>query len=89
MTIIFLLCFQSKGTTSGTILLFDIPIKGNGVTLVNEIMEKAVKSSIVALASDLDGNYLAGCDTSGNILFWTVKSTKNFKLSFAIRPKKM
>jgi WD40 repeat protein len=68
------------GTSSGTVLLFEIPSNGNGINVVNELVEKYWRGGIANLAVDSNGDFLCASDTLGNIAVWNVKSHKNIKL---------
>lgn len=74
------------GTSSASILIFEVPPKGNNIALVEEITEKNLSSAITDLVAD---EYcLVASDTNGNIFAWQAKSVKSIRLMFAIRGNK-
>jgi len=69
--------FIAIGTSLGSILLFDIPTKGNNIVLKNKILDKNLNSGMTDLVSD--GNILFGTDSNGNIVGWNVRSVDSPK----------
>lgn len=65
------------GTSSGSILLFDIPTKGNNIVVKNKILDKNLNSGMTDLISD--EHILFGSDSNGNIVGWNIKSIDNPK----------
>jgi len=74
------------GTSSGTILLFEVPSKGDNIALVEEIKEKNLSCGITDLVSN--SSCLIASDTEGNIFGWLVKSFRNVTLVFTVHGKK-
>jgi WD40 repeat protein len=68
------------GTSTGTVLLFEISSNGTNIEVVNELVEKYLRGGIANMAVDSSGDYLSCSDTLGNIAVWNVKSHKNIKL---------
>ena len=71
------------GTSSGTILIFDIPQKGTAISLVNELHEKSLVYGINDLASSVDSEFLGAADTKGNLAVWSLRGDSP-KLSYIL-----
>ena len=61
------------GTSSGTILIFEIPSKGSNITQIAELHEKSLVYGINDLASSPESEFLAAADTKGNLGVWSLK----------------
>jgi len=72
------------GTSSGTILRFEVPPKGDNISLAEEIEEKNLTCGITDLVSS--SNYLIASDTEGNIFGWLINKSI-VTLSFTVRGK--
>lgn len=67
------------GSSTGIILLFEVPSRGNHIVLRNELRDKYLQSAITALASDADGNLIFASDSTGNIIAFNIKTFNNIK----------
>lgn len=76
----------AMGTSSGTVLLFEVPAKGPNITLVEEIKEKNLHNGITDLVAN--SNCLVASDTAGNIFAWLVRSVRDIDLIFTVYGKK-
>ena len=84
------LAFKLKyilGTSAGLILLYEIPIKGTNIEIIQELHDSTISGGITCLASDNDANFLCCGDTTGNVGVWRVKSNKNVKFSYSLNEK--
>lgn len=58
------------GTSSSSILLFEVSNKGNNISLAHEITEKSLNYGISDVTSDFENDILCAGDTRGNVFVW-------------------
>lgn len=67
------------GTSIGSLLIFEVPTKGDKISFLNEIKEKNIQGSITSLTSDKKGCVLCVGDSAGNCVAFDCQDIENLK----------
>lgn len=79
----------SIGTSSGRILIFEIPPKGNKISVISEISDSSIESGITALTVDNQRQFLCAGDSMGNCVVFNIENIRNIKTSLAFKESKL
>lgn len=69
------------GTSLGSLLFFEVPPKGDKISLLAETKEKSIQGSVTYLTSDKKGSVLCVGDSSGNCIVFDCENVQNLKIT--------
>lgn len=68
------------GTSLGSVLLFEVPPKGDKILFLTEIKEKSIQGSVTSITVDKKGHVLCVGDSTGNCSVFDCHENQNLKL---------